>query len=168
MAERTLVIIKPDGIQRHLAGIIISRFEGKGFKLVAAKFLQMTKELAAELYAEHKDKPFYEGLNNFILSSPCLLMVWEADGVVEMVRKMVGATFSREAEPGTIRGDFGSSQRFNLVHGSDSIESAKREIGIFFRDDEIVNYELTNSHWLFGTGTLQQSAKPKRFHYMDE
>jgi len=168
MAERTLIIIKPDGIQRHLAGKIISRFESKGLKLVAAKFLQMTDELAAQLYAEHEGKSFYDGLRKFILSSPSLFIVWEADGVVEMARKMLGATFAKEAKPGTIRGDFGSSQRFNLVHGSDSIESAEREIGIFFSDDEIIKYELTDSHWIYGTGTPPEPAKPPvRFQYMD-
>ena len=124
MAERTLIIIKPDSIQRHLAGQIIARFERKGFKLVAAKFMQISEELARQVYTVHREKPFFEGLTGFICSGPVLVMVWEADGVIAMTRRMVGASFGAEAEPGTIRGDFGCSNRYNLVHGSDSPDSA--------------------------------------------
>ena len=143
MAERTLIIIKPDAIQRHLAGRIIGRFERKGLKLVAVKFMQISKELASRLYAVHRDRPFYEGLIEYITSAPSLIMVWEAERVIGMARKMMGATFGYEAEPGTIRGDFSCSQRHNLVHGSDSPESAEQEIKLFFRPDEIVDYKLT-------------------------
>ena len=151
MVERTLIIIKPDSIQRHLAGRIIARFEGKGFKLVAAKFMQISKELAHQIYAVHRGKAFFEGLIRFIISAPVLVMVWEADGVIAMARKMAGATFGHEAESGTIRGDFGCSQRFNLVHASDSPKSAQYEINLLFAHDEIVSYEFTDAHWLYGT-----------------
>ena len=150
MVERTLVIIKPDGIQRHLAGEIISRFEKKGLKLASAKFIQPSPELCGELYAMHKDRSFYEGLVNYLSSMPVLVMVWEAEGVIEIVRRMLGATFGYQAEPGTIRGDFSASKGYNLVHGSDSPESAKREIGLFFKAEEIVDYEFSDSQWLYG------------------
>jgi len=151
MTERTLVIIKPDGIQRHLAGEIIGRFEKKGFKLVAAKFMQISEEPARQLYDAHQGKPFFEGLVKFLSSAPVLVMVWEAEGVIDMIRKMMGATFGCDAEAGTIRGDLGCSQGCNLVHGSDSAESAEQEIKLFFRSDEIVDYKLTDADWLYGT-----------------
>jgi nucleoside-diphosphate kinase len=150
MAERTLIIIKPDGVQRHLAGEIIGRLERKGFKLVAAKFLRISADQARGLYSVHKGKPFYEPLVQYISSAPVFVTVWEADGVINMARKLMGATFGFEAEPGTIRGDFGSSTRYNLVHGSDSVESAQREIGLFFRPEEIVDYELGDGIWPYG------------------
>ena len=150
MSERTLVIIKPDCIQRHLAGEVIGRFEKKGLKLVAAKFMQISQEPACQLYDVHRGEPFFEGLVKFISSAPVLVMVWEAEGVIDMVRKMVGATFGRDAEPGTIRGDFGCWKGCNLVHGSDSAESAEREIKLFFQPDEIVDYKLTGEDWLYG------------------
>lgn len=150
MAERTLIIIKPDGIQRQVAGQIISRLERRGFKLVGAKFLHITEEMANELYSVHRGKTFLNGLVKFISSSPSLVMVWEADGIIEIFRKMMGATFGCNAETGTIRGDFSCGKRFNLVHGSDSPESAAREIRIFFKPDELVNYDLTNAHWICG------------------
>jgi nucleoside-diphosphate kinase len=149
MTERTLIIIKPDGIQRHLAGKIISRFERKGLKLVAAKFMQISGELACRHYAAHQDKPFFEPAVKFMSSAPSLLMIWEADGCVDMARKMIGNTFGYEAQPGTIRGDFGCSQRYNLIHGSDSPESAQNEIKMFFEPDEVVDYELSDAQWLY-------------------
>ena len=150
MAERTLIIIKPDGVQRHLAGEIISRFEKKGLKLVAAKFMQISRDLAERHYAVHKDKPFFEGVVEYISSSPSLVMVWEADGVIDMARKMMGATFGYEAEAGTIRGDYSCSRGYNLIHGSDSSESAEYEIGLYFSDDEIVDYSFSDADWLYG------------------
>jgi len=150
MAERTLVIIKPDCIQRHLAGEIIARFEKKGFKLVAAKFIKVSQEPARRLYSVHQGKPFFEDLIKFISSGPVFVTVWEAEGVIDMARKMMGATFGYDAQPGTIRGDFGCSKRYNLVHGSDSAESAEREIKIFFQPDEIVDYKMTDVNWLYG------------------
>jgi len=150
MAERTLIIIKPDAVQRHLAGEIITRFEKKGFKLVAAKFMQISEDLARRHYVVHKDKPFFESVVKYLASSPALVTVWEAEGVIAMARKMMGATFGFDAEPGTIRGDFGASRGYNLIHGSDSPESAEQEIKLFFNPDEIVEYEFTDAGWLYG------------------
>jgi len=152
MAERTLIIIKPDCIQRQLAGEIISRFEKKGFKLIAAKFMQVSEELACQLYKVHKGKEFFESLVKYLSSAPVLITIWEAEGVIDMARKMIGATFGYKAEPGTIRGDFSCSIRYNLVHGSDSAKSAEEEINLFFRPDEIVDYKLANADWLGGKG----------------
>jgi len=150
MAERTLIIIKPDAIQRHLAGDIIGRFEKKGLKLVAAKFMQISEELARQLYAVHRGKSFYEGLVKYICSAPILVMVWQAQGVIDITRKMIGATFGYDAQPGTIRGDFSCSRGYNLIHGSDSPESAEQEIKLFFTPHEIIDYELANADWLYG------------------
>ncbi|MGD8500536.1 MAG: nucleoside-diphosphate kinase [Phycisphaerales bacterium] len=149
MAERTLIIIKPDAIQRHLAGQIIARLEKKGFKLVAAKFTQISEDLARQHYAAHQNQPFFERAVKFLASAPSLVMVWEADGILDMVRKMIGDTFGYDAQPGTIRGDFGCSQRYNLIHGSDSPESAQGEIQSFFTPDEVVDYELSAARWLY-------------------
>ncbi|MCK5272217.1 MAG: nucleoside-diphosphate kinase [Sedimentisphaerales bacterium] len=148
--ERTLVIIKPDAVQRQLAGRIISRFEEKGLQIAAVKFMRISQELAREHYAVHKGKDFFEPLIEYITSGPVLIMVLQAEGVIAMARKLMGATFGNQAEPGTIRGDFGGSQGFNLIHGSDSTESAETEIKHFFNNDELVDYELTNQHWLYG------------------
>ena len=150
MAERTLIIIKPDCIQRQLAGEIVSRFEKKGFKLIAAKFMQVPEELARQLYKVHKGKEFFENLVKYLSSAPVLVTVWQANGVINIARKMIGATSGYEAEPGTIRGDFSCSIRCNLVHGSDSAKSAEEEINLFFRPDEIVDYKLANAAWLGG------------------
>ena len=150
MTERTLIIIKPDGLQRHVAGRIISRFEEKGFKIVAAKLIRISEQLARKHYAVHKDKPFFEGVVKYLCSSPVLVMVWQADGVIKTARKMIGSTFGYEAEPGTIRGDFSCSRGYNLVHAADSPESAKYEIGLYFKDDEILSYEFADEKWLYG------------------
>ena len=149
MTERILIIVKPDAIQRHLAGRIISRLERKGLKLIAAKFMQIPEKFVRQHYAAHKDKPFFAPAVKFMSSAPSLLMIWEAEGCVDMVRKMIGSTFGYEAQPGTIRGDFGCSQRYNLIHGSDSPESALNEIELFFEPDEIVDYELSDAPWLY-------------------
>ncbi len=153
MAERTLIIIKPDGVQRGLAGEIISRFEKKGFKLVAAKFTQIPEDLARQHYAVHKGKPFFEPVVKYLSSSPSLVMVWEADGVIDMARRLMGATFGYAADAGTIRGDLGCSGRYNLIHGSDSPESAQQEINLHFKPDEILDYGLNNAPWIYGTTT---------------
>jgi nucleoside-diphosphate kinase len=150
MAERTLIIIKPDAVQRHLAGEIIRRFEKKGAKIVAAKFVQISEELARRHYAVHHGKPFFEGVVKYLSSAPALVMVWEAEGVIDMARKMMGATFGYEAEAGTIRGDFSCSRGYNLIHGSDSPESAEQEIKLFFKPGEIVDYTLADADWLYG------------------
>lgn len=150
MVERTLIIVKPDGVQRHLAGKIIGRFERKGLKLVAAKFMQIPEEMARRLYDVHKTKSFFEVLVKYLSSSPSLVMVWEAEGIIDIARKLMGATFGYEAEPGTIRGDLSGSRGYNLIHGSDSGESAEQEIKLFFKPEEIVNYEFTDARWLYG------------------
>ena len=148
MAERTLIIIKPDAIQRHLVGEIIGRFEKKGLKLIAAKFLQLSEKQVGQLYSVHRKKTFYKALVKFLSSAPILVTVWEAEGIIDMARKMMGATFGYFAESGTIRGDFCCSERYNLVHGSDSPESAEQEIKLFFTPNEITNYKLSDDQWL--------------------
>ena len=132
--QRSFVLIKPDAVRRGLAGIIISRFESKGLTIVVMELRQMTGELADQLYAEHVDRPFYPPLQLFVTSGPSVAMVVEGDEALDVVRTLNGATDGRKAAPGTIRGDFALSNRENIVHGSDSLESAKREIAIFFPD----------------------------------
>ncbi len=149
MTEQTLIIIKPDGVQRHLVGEIIGRFEKRGFKLVAAKFMQISKELACQHYAVHEGKPFFEGVTKYLSSGPSLVMVWEAEGVIEIARKMIGATLGCDSESGTIRGDLSCSKGYNLIHGSDSVQSAQQEIKLFFNPDEIADYELSDAKWLY-------------------
>ncbi|ADD09047.1 nucleoside-diphosphate kinase [Candidatus Aciduliprofundum boonei] len=148
MKQRTLVLLKPDAVNRRLMGEIISRFEKKGLKIVAMKMLWMSRERAEKHYEVHKDKPFYESLIDYITSGPIVAMVLEGDRAIEVVRKMMGKTNGIEAEPGTIRGDFAMSIQNNLVHGSDSEESAKREIPIFFDDSEILEYRLVDEVWI--------------------
>jgi len=140
--ERTFVYLKPDAIYRGLIGEIIHRFENKGLKIVALKMMRMTREKAEELYREHKGKSFFENLMNFISDEPVVVMILEGPKAVEMVRHVVGATDPLEAAPGSIRGDYGASVTKNLIHASDSHESAEREMGIFFEPSEIVDYEL--------------------------
>ena len=147
--ERTFVMIKPDGVQRALAGRIIGRLESKGLKIVAAKMLHINKELASKHYQEHVGKPFYEKLVKFITSGPVLATVFEGKNAVTCVRALVGKTNPQEALPGTIRGDFGMETGKNLIHASDSLESAKREIALFFSEKEIMSYERTDEAWLY-------------------
>ncbi len=137
--EQTFLAIKPDAVQRGHVGEIIARFERKGFKMIGLKFMQVTKAMAEEHYGEHSDKPFFAGLVDFITSSPVVAMVWEGDNVVASARTMMGATNPKDSLPGTIRGDFAIDMGRNVIHGSDSPESAKREIGIFFKKEELVN-----------------------------
>lgn len=137
--ERTFVMIKPDAVKRRLIGKIITRFEERGIKIVAMKYMQIPRELAEEHYAEHTDKPFFNELVEFITSGPVVPMVLEAENAVAMVRKMMGETHPQESLPGTIRGDFATELSQNAVHGSDSLETAKREISLFFTEDELVN-----------------------------
>jgi len=138
--ERSLVLIKPDGMQRGLAGTIISRLEERGLKLVALRMLHMDKALAEKHYAVHRDKPFFEGLVNYITSTPIIAAVFEGEGAVNAIRKTMGATDPAKAEAGTIRRDFGLDIEHNTVHGSDSLETAEMEINLFFTEDEIFNY----------------------------
>ncbi len=148
MKQRTLVLLKPDAVNRRLMGEIISRFEKKGLKIVAMKMLWLSRERAEMHYEVHKGKPFYESLIDYITSGPIVAMVLEGDRAIEVVRKMMGKTNGIEAEPGTIRGDFAMSIQNNLVHGSDSEESAKREIPIFFEPEEILDYRLVDEVWI--------------------
>jgi len=136
--ERTLVFVKPNGVERGLIGEIVARFERRGLKLRAAKLKQVSRELAEEHYAEHKGKGFFNGLVDFITSAPIFLMVLEGPSVVKVARDMMGATNPLEAGPGTIRGDFALEIGENVVHGSDSVESAEREIGLYFDESELV------------------------------
>jgi nucleoside-diphosphate kinase len=146
--QRTFVAIKPDGVQRGLAGEIISRFERKGLKLVGMKFMQVSKELAENHYGEHKGKPFFDGLVSFITSGPIVAMVWEGKDAIAICRNLIGATNPSTAAPGTIRGDLALEIGRNMVHGSDSPDSAKREVGIFFSDKELVDWNRTNQPWI--------------------
>ncbi len=130
--ETTLILFKPDALHRGLAGRILSRFEEKGLQIVGLKLLTMSQEMAAQHYAEHVGKPFYDGLVGFMTSSPIIALALRGPGAIHVARSLMGKTFGNEAEPGTIRGDFGNSRSYNLIHGSDSAESATRELGIFF------------------------------------
>jgi nucleoside-diphosphate kinase len=148
--ERTFVMVKPDGVQRGLIGEIVSRFEDRGLKLVAGKFMQIDDELAREHYAEHVDKPFFDDLSSFITSGPVFAMVWEGQDAIAQVRTMMGETDPAESAPGTIRGDFGLDLGRNVIHGSDTEEgSAKREIGLFFDDEELHSYDRIDETWLY-------------------
>ena len=141
--EQTFLMVKPDGVQRGLVGNVVSRLEQKGLKLVAMKMMQINPELAAEHYGEHKGKPFYDGLIDFITSAPVVAMIWEGDDAVDMVRTLIGATDPRKAAPGTMRGDLAVFMGKNIVHGSDSLESAEREMNLFFKDEEICTYRIS-------------------------
>ena len=146
--ERTFLAIKPDGVQRGLVGEIISRFEAKGFTLVGLKFMQVNRELAQQHYDVHREKPFFAGLVEFITSGPVAAMVWEGDGVVAAARKMIGATNPLTAEPGTIRGDFGVNIGRNIIHGSDAVETALREIDLWFKEEELVSWQPSLTGWI--------------------
>src|SRR5213080_939787 len=148
MGERTFVLLKPDAVQRALVGEILGRFERRGLKVVAMRMLRVTRSLGETYYAEHKGKPFFEPLMSYISSGPVVAMVLEGDGAVASVRRMMGKTNSAEAEPGTIRGDLALTIGRNVIHGSDSAESAKREISLFFKADEIQAYARIDEAWL--------------------
>ncbi len=147
--ETTLIILKPDAVQRGLMGRIISRFVEKGLQIVGAKFMQITQKIAEKHYADHVGKPFYESLVRFMTSSPVLVLAIRGVGAIAICRKMMGATFGSNAEPGTIRGDFGVSNSFNLIHGSDSPEAAQKELGIFFADGEIIDHDRSIEPWVY-------------------
>lgn len=147
--ERTFLMVKPDGVQRNLIGNIVQRFEAKGFKLVGAKLMSVSQELAEKHYGEHKDKPFFGELVDFITSGPVFAMVWEGENVIATARNMMGKTNPQEALPGTVRGDFGLTVGKNVIHGSDSKESAEREINLFFAPDELISYEKQDSAWIY-------------------
>jgi len=148
--EKTLIILKPDAIQRRLLGKIISRFEEKGFQIVGMKMFLISESLARKHYAAHEEKDFFEPLIKYSTSSPVVLMVLKGKNAIEIVRKMMGSTFGSKAEPGTIRGDYVLSNRFNLIHGSDSPSSAEEEINTFFRKEEIFDeYSQTDYPWVY-------------------
>ena len=147
--ERTLILLKPDCVQRQLIGQVIHRFEDKGLQFVAMKLMHVTPELAKQHYAEHVGKAFYPGLEEYITGGPIVAAILEGPEAIAVVRKLVGATNGREAAPGTIRGDFGSSPKMNLVHASDSAQAAQREIELFFSAPEICDGKLALRPWLF-------------------
>ncbi len=147
--ERTFLMIKPDGVKRGLIGNVIARMENKGLKPVAMKMIHIKPELASIHYAEHKGKPFYDGLIQFITSGPVLAMVWEGDNVISLVRTMMGATDPVKAACGTVRGDLAVFMGKNVVHGSDSLESATREIGLFFDEEELYSYQVPAESCLY-------------------
>ncbi|RJX23695.1 MAG: nucleoside-diphosphate kinase [Dethiobacter sp.] len=148
--EKTFVMLKPDAIQRNLAGEIIGRLEKRGLKLVAMKMLRIGKEMAEQHYGEHQGKPFFDDLVSFITSGPVIAMIWEGKQAVQVTRKMMGSTDPQEALPGTIRGDYGLFTGNNIIHGSDSTESAGREISLFFSEEEIITYHKDMDSWIYG------------------
>ncbi|MDD2444473.1 MAG: nucleoside-diphosphate kinase [Desulfotomaculaceae bacterium] len=147
--ERTYLMVKPDGVQRSLIGEIISRFEKRGFKIVGLKVMQISRELAEKHYGEHKDKPFFGPLVEYITSGPVAAMVIEGKDAVRAAREMMGATNPLQAASGTIRGSFGIDIGRNVIHGSDSPASAEREIALFFRKDELIEYSRSVDRWIY-------------------
>lgn len=146
--ERTLILLKPDAVQRGLVGQILSRFESKGLKIAAMKLMQISPELAAKHYEAHKERKFYPGLVKFMTSSPVVALAIEGIDAIKICRTLMGATFGADAAPGTIRGDFGVSRSYNLVHGSDSPEAAARELGLFFPEG-LVHYNYAAFDWIY-------------------
>lgn len=146
--ERTLVLVKPDGVQRGLAGAVLGRFERRGLKLIGLKMLQVDEALADRHYAEHVGKPFFAGLRDFITSSPLVAAAFEGEGAVQMVRNTMGATNPADAAPGTIRADFAVDLGRNVVHGSDSPESGEREVALFFEPSELVEWTRDSERWI--------------------
>ncbi len=146
--QKTLLLVKPDGVQRGLVGQIVSRIEQKGLKLVGLKLMKVSQELANQHYSEHIGKPFFNDLVDFITSSPIVAMAVEGDNAVQVMRVIMGTTNPQEASPGTIRGDFGMTIGMNLIHGSDSAESAERELSLFFNSEEILDYQREVDKWV--------------------
>jgi len=146
--ERTLILLKPDAIQRGISGELLSRFERKGLKIAGMKLMRISPDLAAKHYEAHKERPFYPGLVQFMTSSPVVALALEGIGAIAVCRKLMGATFGSDADAGTIRGDFGISRSFNLVHGSDSPEAAERELGLFFPEG-LVEYDYAALNWIY-------------------
>jgi nucleoside-diphosphate kinase len=147
--ERTLIIFKPDAVQRGLCGEILSRFERKGLQVVGMKMTQIPRSLAETHYEAHKAKPFYAGLVGFMTSSPVIILALQGKDAITIARNMMGATFGSKAAPGTIRGDFGVSNSYNLIHGSDSPEAAQRELGLFFKPEELVDWKPAVQTWVY-------------------
>lgn len=156
--EQTFIIFKPDAVQRALVGEILSRFERKGLKIIGMKVMQVSQQLAETHYGEHKGKPFYNGLVDFITKAPVVCLALEGAYAVSIVRKLVGKTFGNEAEPGTIRGDYGSSRGMNLIHASDSTESAKRELALWFGEaGALVSYARASDGWISNDEDAKQA-----------
>ncbi|GIO22622.1 nucleoside-diphosphate kinase [Oceanobacillus sp. J11TS1] len=147
--EKTFLMVKPDGVQRNLIGDIVARFEQKGFKLVGAKLMTISTDLAEAHYGEHRERPFFRELVDFITSGPVFAMVWEGENIVASARTMMGKTNPSEALPGTIRGDYGINVGKNIIHGSDSLESASREISLFFNEKELHSYNKQTETWIY-------------------
>ncbi|MRX71001.1 nucleoside-diphosphate kinase [Bacillus lacus] len=147
--EKTFLMVKPDGVQRQLIGEIVARFESKGFHLAGAKLMSISKELAEKHYGEHDGKPFFKDLVDFITSGPVFAMVWEGENVIEISRQLMGKTNPKDALPGTIRGDYGMFVGKNIIHGSDSPESAEREISLFFKEEELLEYTSSIKEWIY-------------------
>ena len=150
--ERTLILVKPDGVHRRLIGSVISRIENKGLGIIAMKMLKVTSDQSKQHYAEHVEKPFYPELEEFITSAPIVALIVQGPEAVSVMRTLIGATNGRAAAPGTIRGDFGASKQMNLIHGSDSVESANREINIYFQTEEICDYTSALADWSWAAG----------------
>ncbi|MEZ4642273.1 MAG: nucleoside-diphosphate kinase [Chloroflexota bacterium] len=146
--ERTLILVKPDGVQRGLIGEIVSRFERRGLKLAGMKFMQMSRELAEQHYGIHKGRPFYDALVDYITSGPIVAMAWEGKEAIAAARATMGATNPVSAAPGTIRGDFGMEIGRNLVHGSDSVENGVKEVSLFFKEEELVTWDRVTDSWI--------------------
>jgi nucleoside-diphosphate kinase len=146
--EKTFLMVKPDGVQRNLVGEIVQRFEKKGYQLVGAKLMNISNDLAEQHYGEHKERPFFGELVNFITSGPVFAMVWQGDNVIKVARDMMGKTNPVDAAAGTIRGDYAVNVGMNIIHGSDSPESAEREINLFFNKNELVEYSHDINKWI--------------------
>ena len=153
--ERTLILLKPDAVERRLCGKILTRIEDRGFKLAGVKMLKVTPELSRKHYEEHVNKPFYPLLESFITSGPIIALCVEGPEAVRVMRDMMGKTNGRDSAPGTIRGDFGLSRQMNLIHGSDSVESAAREIPIYFRPEELVTHTSSVEPWLYASDEVK-------------
>lgn len=149
--EQTLVIIKPDGLQRRLIGKIVSRFEQKGLNIVAMKMSRIPEKIIREHYGVHKGKDFYEPLISYMTAGPVVLMVLEAIAAIAIVRSLAGPTFGADAPAGTIRGDLAASKRYNLVHASDSVQAAKQEIALFFKPEDLLDYQMNDIAWVYDT-----------------
>ena len=155
--ERTLIILKPDTVQRGLIGKVVSRFEDKGLQIAGMKLMVIPKQTAETHYAPHKDRPFYPGLVRFMTSGPVVVLVLQGVGAIAIARNLMGATFGGKAAPGTIRGDFGVSNAYNLVHGSDSPEAAEKELGLFFKKEELIDWKPAVQEWIYDS----TSGKPE-------
>jgi len=155
--ETSLIILKPDAVQRGLMGRIITRFEEKGLQVVGAKLMKISSELAAQHYKDHVSKPFYPGLVKFMTSSPVMVLAIRGNGAIAVCRNLMGATFGSKAAAGTIRGDFGVSNSFNLIHGSDGPEAAARELSLFFGAGEVLEYTRAGDAWVYdmSSGTAE-------------